>query len=163
MHESRKTGKYNCAMATPAFAVASKGMWSGKSRLNLTEPPGPEEIYECDSTMEVRVCEGYAVIDYVWEHDGEPQTGTIVLAVRNGAATAGWIDSWHQNVAVMLLEGSEADTYSVQGSYPTSHWGTWGWRIEFEYIEEELRMLMTNVSPEGKEQWAVDARFKRAS
>lgn len=107
-------------------------------------------------------------LHYVWTHpDDGVQSGTLLVGSpdQEGVLTAAWIDSWHQKPHLGVLTGAVTDdTVRVAMEYDG-----WGWTIEIRGSEAELRMLMSNVIPEGIEgarpgPYAVmDARWKRTA
>jgi hypothetical protein len=55
------------------------------------------------------------------------------------------------------------DSIDVRGSYAAPPGPNWGWRTVIETPDDDsLRIVMYNVSPEGKEDLAVDAVYRRA-
>ncbi len=110
--------------------------------------------------------ETYASVRYTWAEGGEPQTGHMLLcgSEKTGELSCGWSDSWHQSGEVMPLKGDGmADGPArVTGSYGGDEGPAWGWRIEFEQVGEELAFRMVNITPDGEEDWAVQASYRRA-
>jgi len=151
-------------MAIPRTVSLGKGLWHGKSKLNFSEDPNVESVTESDSTLRIATdrLDTFATVTYTWEFEGEPQEGTLILAGSESkdAATAGWVDSWHQNGSVMSLAGTgmQGEQLTITGSYATD----WGWRIELCTSDETLQLRMVNVSPDGSETWAVHATYRRA-
>lgn len=86
----------------------------------------------------------------------------MVLA-QGGEVSFGWSDSWHQSGEVMLLRGTPKaeGVLSAQGSYRVEGHPEWHWRIELERGTDQLILRMTNISPEGEEEWAVEAIYSR--
>jgi hypothetical protein len=59
------------------------------------------------------------------------------------------------------LEGHAID---VRGAYPTGGGAPdWGWRTRLEATATTWAMTMFNVSPDGDETLAVNARYERVS
>ena len=144
-------------MAVPKGIAALKGSWKGTSKLNFPDEDGTENVTESDSELQIETdgLNTYATVTYTWEHEGEPQEGTLILAgsEKTGVVTGGWADSWHQNSSILALKGPgmEADSVSLQAKYS----GDWSWRIEIAAEEDHLIVRMTNIDPEGEETWAV--------
>lgn len=146
--------------------IGLTGRWRGTYRL-IVEPG--ESARESQSTATVApVARGrFARIDYVWGDRDKPEDGSILFGRdrERGVVTALWVDSWHMSDKVLTCEGTSPDAGSleVRGTYPAPPGPDWGWRTVVETAEEDsLRMLMYNVSPDGKEDLAVDAIYRRA-
>jgi len=75
-----------------------------------------------------------------------------------------WIDSWHMGNQIMQCQGSLdlQGSLSVLGSYAAAPGPDWGWRIIIDPGEDDtLRIVMMNISPEGKAELAVEANYQR--
>jgi hypothetical protein len=146
--------------------ITLTGRWRGAYRLTV-EPGAPAR--ESQSTAVVAPVAGgrFARIDYTWGDRDKPEDGSILFGRdrERGVVTALWVDSWHMSDKVMTCEGPSTDAGSleVRGSYAAPPGPDWGWRTVVETAEEdELRMLMYNLSPGGKEEPAVEASYRRA-
>ncbi len=77
---------------------------------------------------------------------------------------ASWVDSWHNNTAIMFCVGIPTENgFSVLGSYPDPMGGPdWGWRTVVELLDPD-HLLITgyNIGPEGGEARATEARLTR--
>lgn len=154
-------------MAIPKILKNASGEWRGTSKLHLSWLPKESNVQTSDSTVTVfpDQADSHVAIAYQWQHEGE-QCGTFLLcgSDTSGIVTGGWTDSWHQNTAVMQLAGTgnEDDHVKLAGTYQVEGHPDWGWRIEFERPSEDtLVMKMFNVSPDGEEEWAVSAEYRR--
>ena len=151
-------------MAVPTLINRAKGLWRGKSLLNLPFMPPGEQITESDSTLRVETDanDTYATVTYDWMYEGKRETGTILIcqAKESSAVEFGWVDSWHQSGAVMHLVGEVAEngTVEAKGTYPAGE-EVWGWTIAFSLSGNEFTMDMVNVAPKGSE-WAVKASYQ---
>ena len=152
-------------MGTPASLATLVGSWVGTNRLWLS--PG-EPVHESEATALVALAaHGYFVtIQYTWADEGEPQDGLLVLGydTQLKAVTAVWIDSWHMRDKYMLCQGAGGaeGVVSVKGSYAAPPGPDWGWWIAFEPRERDaFRIVMHNVSPDGKAELAVEAAYAR--
>jgi len=153
-------------MAAFSRLIGFTGRWRGKYRL-IVEPGQPAR--ESESTAVVAPIAGgrFVRIDYVWGERERPQDGSILFGRdrERGVVTALWVDSFHMSDKVMTCEGQSADAGSldVRGFYAAPPGPDWGWRTVIETGEDDsLRMVMYNVSPDGKEDLAVEATYRRA-
>ena len=148
----------------PLSALASlAGSWTTTYKLFL-EPP---RSFESASTATVTpVLDGRFVrIDYTWSHDGKACAGSLLVGHERstGIATIAWIDNWHNSDKILMSTGALGDdgAVDVRGSYPAPSGPDWGWRTRLEPGADGWSMLMFNVSPDGEEYPAVDARYQR--
>jgi hypothetical protein len=106
-------------------------------------------------------------VRYSWEYEGAPQDGLLLVGFNSQGQVeqAVWVDSWHMNDQMMLMSGesSSGGTVTLSGSYPAPPGPDWGWWIEIGPGDEaSLKVLMHNVSPEGKPDPAVEIVLDRA-
>ena len=149
----------------PSFAALA-GRWTG---VNLLRVSSGEPIRESAASANVATSAGgrFFTMAYTWSNGDTPQDGLIVLGHEQNtdAVTAVWVDSWHMGDALMKCEGREGapGMVSVRGHYPAPPGPDWGWRIFIDASRPDgtFRMLMYNISPEGHEEWAVEATFAR--
>lgn len=151
-------------IAEPAFV----GRWSGTHRLYLSWLPEPE--FESASELTVRpVARGrFLEVEYTWSHEGTPHAGILLLSWSGeaGPAHGGWVDSWHQTGSVMLLTGEAraGGSADLRGSYSVEGHPDWSWRIEVSpKPADEFELRMYNIAPEGTEELAVCAEYRRKS
>ncbi len=153
-------------MAVPKSIHAAKGLWQGKSLLNLPFLPPGKQVSESQSSLHIDTDkhDSFATITYTWQYEGQVQEGTILLCQsdKRKHLELGWVDSWHQSTSVMHLEGEETETALVKakGSYSGGN-ETWGWTIAFVHDGDQLTMTMENVMPSGEAVWAVKATYKK--
>jgi hypothetical protein len=147
------------------FLRSLKGRWSGENQLWL--PPHKLPI-ESQTTATVTPLLGgrFVRLDYTWAFEGEAQEGSYLFGyeTKKGLVSAAWIDSWHNAERMMICQGKLADHGGVDvlGSYPAPPGPDWGWRTIIEPTEPAaFRLLMFNITPEGNEELAVEASFKR--
>jgi hypothetical protein len=79
-------------------------------------------------------------------------------------ATAAWVDSWHMSSKIMACEGAidPQGAIDIRGSYEAPPGPDWGWRIVITPKSgKELQLVMYNISPEGVEELAVQADYKK--
>ncbi|MGC4045767.1 MAG: DUF1579 family protein [Armatimonas sp.] len=145
------------------------GSHTGVNLLNLSWLPEPEFVSE--GTMRVENVAGgnFWQLSYTWSHEGTAHSGVMLLGIspESGEASAAWGDSWHQNGSLLILRGAkDTDTggVSVQGSYPAESGPDWGWRIAItQPAPDTIEMVMTNIMPDGPEEWAVRATYQRTA
>lgn len=151
-------------MTVPTAWLTRVGHWKATHRLWLSPD---EAARESPATASITlVAQGQALLlRYTWFED-TPQDGVLVF--NHGPAstqvTAFWLDSWHMANQRMLCQGeAHTDgTVSVKGAYPAPPGPDWGWRILIEpQASDAWRMIMYNITPEGQELLAVEARFTR--
>jgi hypothetical protein len=140
------------------------GTYSGPSTLHLSwNPPGKRE-FTSDSTLSIELSakSEYLTVHYTWVYEDEPQTGTMMITTNTekNIAEVAWLDTWHMLFPMMMLRGT-AKPLAVTGSYSVPDHPDWHWRIELITQEDNLALLMTNISPEGQEEWAVRAVYSR--
>lgn len=142
------------------------GWWEGTSSLSL--PWQRKEPYDSNSALHVEVGPNasFAQIEYRWSYEGTVQHGVLIVAGNKlgGELSVGWVDSWHQNPNVMNMKGKweKDNALSVRGSYSAGSGPDWGWKFDLEMIGETLQFEMTNIHPDGKEEWAVRCHYKRS-
>ncbi len=152
-------------MAIPKSILDAKGLWHGKSLLNLSWLPPDKRVTESASRFHVDTDanHAFATITYDWHHEGKRHEGTILICKANKSKVVemGWVDSWHQNGGVLHLVGEESESGVVKakGTYEAEK-QTWGWTIAFERTSDQLVMTMENVTPKGEAEWAVKATYK---
>ena len=141
------------------------GEWSGTSTLWLSWLEEPEQ--RSPSRLRVAaVANGeFLSFQYSWVYEGE-QEGLLLLGNDNedGAANAAWVDSWHMSGKIMHCTGEVdgAGATSLRGSYQAPPGPDWGWRIDVSLPEPgALRIEMHNVDPDGSEELAVRAEYRR--
>jgi hypothetical protein len=144
--------------------IVAAGTWHGTNVLQDPEmglqPETTDSIARVTPVLDGR----FVRIDYTWACQGAPQSGSMLIGHQKkaGVVTMHWIDTWHNGEKVMALEGASArEAIDVRGSYAVPSHPDWGWRIRLEASAGSLAVHMWNVSPEGQEYPAVDARYGR--
>lgn len=146
--------------------IASAGRWAGKNRLmdphtnSVDESPGTAIVTPGLGDRSVR-------IDYTWAYHGSPQEGSLLIGydASRGLITSQWIDSWHMGDKAMACEGPvvAGEPISVRGSYAGPAGPDWGWRIIVAIKDQRLQVAMHNITPDGREDLAVEAEYSRAT
>ena len=78
--------------------------------------------------------------------------------------TAQWIDTWHMGDKVLSCQGAVArdGAISVRVSYAAPPGPDWGWRTDITAnAGQSLRIVMYNITPDGKEDLAVEAEYTK--
>jgi hypothetical protein len=109
----------------------------------------------------------FARIDYAWSDRGKPQEGALVVGFEPGPGRVSvmWLDTWHNSNRMMICSGTATPDggIDVVGTYPTGEGSPdWGWRTRLDVAADTWTMTMFNVSPEGQEDLAVRAVYRRA-
>jgi len=142
------------------------GEWSGTKKLWMM-PDTP--AVECKSTAVITPEAGGRVIAvrYTWESDGQPCEGIVLVRMATSPSDADlvWMDSWHQPDVFMLCPAEDDAQLLIagRGSYAAPPGPDWGWRIALQSQgPDDFRIVMHNITPEGREELAVEAVYKRA-
>jgi hypothetical protein len=143
------------------------GEWTGSNLLRLSWLTPSD--YRSSSQLSVApVAKGkFLSFTYTWSHEEVSQEGVILLGCddKQEMATAAWVDSWHMSSKIMSCQGTidAQGAIDLRGSYEAPPGPDWGWRIIITpKAGKELQMVMYNITPEGVEDLAVQADYKRA-
>jgi len=98
--------------------------------------------------------------------EGEPQHGMFTFGYNtlSDQYEASWVDSWHNNTAIMFCVGTSMERgFSVLGNYPDpTGRPDWGWRTEVELVDKDhLLITAYNIHSEGGEAKATESRLSR--
>ena len=151
-------------MAVLDSLKACAGRWVGTSRL---QDPHMNLADASPSTATVTpVLNGRFVrLDYTWAYRGDPQEGSYLIGHDSaaGEVTAHWADTWHMADKVMACRGraEPGGALSLRGSYAAPPGPDWGWRTVITASDGALRVVMYNVTPDGQEDLAVEAEYRR--
>ena len=151
-------------MAIPTGLMSCAGRWSGTN--HLQDPMNNvRESSPATAVIASAIGGRFLRMEYTWSYQGKPQEGTMLIGTEsNGPVTAYWADTWHMSDKVMVCIGTENSDggISVRGSYSAPPGPDWGWRIDLAASGANgLRLIMFNITPEGKEDLAVEATFTR--
>jgi hypothetical protein len=147
------------------FLAQLVGSWTGISKLWL-EPDKLTDESPVVGSIQLILDGRFALYLYQGSIDGEPQHGVFTFGYNThlNRYEASWVDSWHNNTAIMFCTGSAIDSgFQVLGGYPDPNGGPdWGWRTEVELVDEDhLLITAYNIMPEGGEAKATEARLMR--
>lgn len=151
-------------MAVPPAISALVGRWQGTNRLWL-DPDEPADESAATAVLDLTAEGKIATLEYTWAYDGEPQQGFLMFSQLKEKTAAAWADSWHNHDGIMQMKGAaEASSELwVKGSYAAPPGPDWGWRLALHPdSDDQFRLIMHNISPEGEEMLAVEVVFTRA-
>ena len=134
---------------TDTFKQAAGG-WKGSK----TVWPGPNaDAISSDVWLDARLAARgkFIVFAYDWTVTGEAQQGELGFSLASDGVTAQgwWIDSWHNDNAVMQLAGSATGNHVVMlsGTFPAPDGPDWGWDIKISTKETEMDIVMWVIPP----------------
>lgn len=147
------------------FLAQLAGHWKGVSKLWM-EPDNLANEAELVGTIQLVLDGRFALFLYQSSIDGEAQHGMFTFGYNTTLERyeASWLDSFHNNTAIMFCEGNAKERgFFVLGSFPDPAGGPdWGWRTEVELIDHDhLLITAYNISPEGGEAKATQAELER--
>lgn len=141
------------------------GVWAGDNMLRLSWMNPPEYYSLSELTIAQAVREKFLTFDYKWSHETVSHEGLLLVGcdVEKETVNATWVDSWHSDVKPLALSGTidEQGAIDLRGTYEVPNHPDWGWRIVVSVLEEALQIAMYNISPEGAEDLAVQADYRR--
>ena len=111
------------------FLSRLAGNWTGSSKLWL-EPNSLTDESPVAGSIQIILDGRFALYLYQGSIEGEPQHGMFTLGYNTqlDRFEASWVDSFHNNTAIMFCIGSAKENgFSVLGSYPDPTGGPdWG-------------------------------------
>lgn len=142
------------------------GNWQGNNRLYLSWMPQSPFDSQTKALVVLTAKGRFLKLEYDWVYDGKSQEGLILIGNEKNSdkIIVFWIDSWHLSDKYMVSEGGfdENGHISVKGCYTVPDNPDWGWRTVFDFNHENtFKMTMFNVSPDGVEDLAVEAVYKK--
>ena len=147
------------------FLAQLAGGWAGTSMLWL-EPDVLSGEAPMIGNIQIILDGRFALFLYQSAVEGEAQHGMFTFGYNtlSDRYEASWVDSFHNNTAIMFCVGTSMDNgFSVLGSYPDPTGGPdWGWRTVVELLDNDhLVITAYNIHPEGGEVKAIEARLTR--
>jgi uncharacterized protein DUF1579 len=147
------------------FLSRLAGSWTGISRLWL-EPDKLTDESPVVGTIQLILSGRFALYLYQGSIQDEPQHGLFTFGYNTltDRYEASWVDSWHNNTAIMFCTGNATENgFFVLGSFPDPNGGPdWDWRTEVELVDaDHLLITAYTISPEGDEAKATEAQLTR--
>ena len=147
------------------FLAQLAGGWTGTSKIWL-EPEKLLDEAPIVGNIQVVLDGRFVMFLYQSSVEGETQHGMFTFGYNTtkDQYEASWLDSWHNNTAIMFCVGSARENgFAVLGRYPDPTEGPdWGWRTEVELIDENnLTITAYNIMPNGEEAKATEAKLTR--
>ena len=147
------------------FLAQLAGGWAGPSKLWL-EPDNLANEAPLLGNIQLILDGRFALFLYQSAVEGEPQHGMFTFGYNtlSNRYEASWVDSFHNNTSIMFCVGTSMENgFSILGSYPDPTGGPdWGWRTVVELLDEDHLLISAyNISPEGDEAQATEARLTR--
>lgn len=141
------------------------GQWSGMNRLWVF-PGDPVRESETNASIVFAARGTLALITYTWAYEGKAQEGVLMMRTDPNPEDVQvmWVDSWHTSNKFMQFHSQEdkEGLVAVHGTYAAPPGPDWGWRIVLKSDNtNEFHIVMYNITPDGQEALAVDARYKR--
>ena len=147
------------------FLASLAGGWTGTSKIWL-EPEKLLDEAPIVGNIQILLDGRFAMLLYQSSVEGEAQHGMFTFGYNTtkDRYEASWLDSWHNNTAIMFCVGSARENgFMVLGGYPDPTGGPdWGWRTEVELVDEDnLTITAYNIMPDSVEAKATEVKLTR--
>lgn len=147
------------------FLAQLAGSWTGTSKLWL-EPDKLTDESPVAGSIQLILDRRFALYLYQGSIEGEPQHGMFTFGYNTllNRYEASWVDSWHNNTAIMCCTGNAIENgFFVLGDFPDPTGGPdWGWRTEVELLDENHLLITAHtISPVGVEAIEPVGKFTR--
>ncbi len=147
------------------FLAQLVGGWAGQT-LTWAEPGGVAKQAQTQGSIQLILGGRFVLYLYETSVEGQPQHGLFTFGYNTTLDRweASWIDSYHNNTAIMFCTGEQkASGFFVLGSYPDPDGGPdWNWRTEVTLADHDhLVITAYNVNPEGAESKATETQLRR--
>jgi len=143
------------------------GEWEGSAK-TWFEPGKVGDESPVSGSMRLVLDGRFILYEYKGRFGGKPLAGMGFIGYHLGLGKFqfAWIDSFHNDTALMFSEGDRnSELFSMLGGYTyitpeAEH--RWGWRTEIAQPHtNELIITAFNISPEGEEELATETVYKR--
>ena len=147
------------------FLAQLVGGWAGKTRTWL-EPDGVPAEAQTQGSVQLLLGGRFILFLYQSAIEEEPRHGMFTFGYNTSLDRfeASWVDSFHNNTAIMFCVGNAIDNgFFVLGTYPDPTGGPdWGWRTDVQLLDgDHLVITAYNISPEGEGAKAIESQLTR--
>lgn len=153
-------------MALTDVFTKTAGGWKGTK----TVWPGPDsDPIHSNAWLDARLAARgkFLILAYDWAVMDEPQQGELGFSIAgDGESVHGWwIDSWHNDNAVMNLTGKSKAENEVflSGTFAAPDGPDWGWDIQITAEATNLDIVMWVIPPDEAGMIGVRYTLKKST